>query len=102
MITTVKTTERISYAHRLQNHPGKCRFLHGHNSDVTVEITGEKDPETGMVVDFSDIKSVIEVYDHSTLLQLSDPLCEAIETIHLIHRFVNPPTAEVIAGFTNL
>ena len=77
-------TARLSYtwefsaAHRLMNHTGKCRRLHGHNYKVTIEVEGGIDLKTGMVVDFDDLKKVVkyvdESFDHKTLLHKDDPL----------------------------
>lgn len=55
---------RFEAAHRLPNHEGKCRRLHGHS--YRVMITLEKGqlfcdgPRTGMVVDFDDVTVVVE------------------------------------------
>ncbi len=50
---------------------GKCHNLHGHSYKLTVCISGTV-PESGMVINFSDIKKyvreqVVERYDHSYL-----------------------------------
>ncbi len=54
----------------------KCRRLHGHTFRVDVEIEGEIDPTTGMVMDFLElkriVKEVLEEYDHRVLLPVSD------------------------------
>lgn len=41
-------------------------LYHGHNYDLEVKVTGEIDPETGMLIDLKDLKSLIltEVEDH--------------------------------------
>jgi 6-pyruvoyltetrahydropterin/6-carboxytetrahydropterin synthase len=46
-------------AHRLPNvaEGHKCARLHGHSYQVEVHVSGTVDPESGMVVDFADIKS---------------------------------------------
>ncbi|MBS1263194.1 MAG: hypothetical protein MAG715_00364 [Methanonatronarchaeales archaeon] len=36
-------------AHRLTQHPGACRNLHGHRWKLEVRITGRIDPDDGMV-----------------------------------------------------
>lgn len=66
------------YGHRLLNHQGKCRHLHGHNGRVVLILeTPHLDP-LGMVVDFSHIKEVISTwidatFDHRMLLHRDDP-----------------------------
>lgn len=53
---------------------GKCNnpSFHGHNYDLTVQVTGEVDPETGYVIDtkyLSDLvkKYVLDRFDHKNL-----------------------------------
>lgn len=60
-------------AHRLMNHPGKCRNIHGHNYHVEVVIAGPVD-ETGMVVEFDHVKKIIDAFDHTLILYSGDPL----------------------------
>jgi len=62
--------------HRLPNHPGHCRNLHGHSYRMVVEIEGEMNPDTGMVIDFADLKAIVkplvDELDHAFLCQESD------------------------------
>ncbi|WP_136716949.1 6-pyruvoyl trahydropterin synthase family protein [Halorientalis salina] len=90
---------RISTGHRLLHHDGKCSRPHGHNYEISVEVTGELTAE-GWVVDKGDITAVISEWDHRFLLEVGDPLVEAFEesgdgdaTVVLDH----PPTAEVMS-----
>lgn len=91
----------ISYGHRILNHPGKCRRVHGHNGKIEILIGGSIDSSTGMVVDFEEItlgivKLIKDTFDHKMILQFGDPLTEAldIEEVILLEK---PPTAEVLA-----
>lgn len=58
-------------SHVLPNHKGKCSNLHGHSWKLTVYMRGPVDSETGMVVDYGDIKSsiqpIIDDLDHAHL-----------------------------------
>lgn len=58
-------------AHYLPNHPGKCQNLHGHTWKVEVEIMGQVKKDTGMIIDFGDMKEkinpIIETFDHKCL-----------------------------------
>ncbi|MFW6122407.1 MAG: 6-pyruvoyl trahydropterin synthase family protein [Petrotogales bacterium] len=63
-----KVERYISCAHMIRNHKGKCSKLHGHNYKVTVELEILDLNDMGMVVDFGDVKSVIDDYDHKTLI----------------------------------
>ena len=40
---------------------GKCNNLHGHNYKVEFSFAGFIDPETGMVVNISDLKVILQV-----------------------------------------
>jgi 6-pyruvoyltetrahydropterin/6-carboxytetrahydropterin synthase len=58
-------------AHRLPNvaPEHKCARLHGHSYRVIVHVSGEVDPQSGMVMDFADIKAafkpiVVDQLDH--------------------------------------
>lgn len=68
---TVTKVVKLSAAHHLPNHPGKCKFHHGHNYKVEVTCKGPIDLDTGMVKDFGDIETdceaIILVYDHTDL-----------------------------------
>ena len=47
---------KFDAAHRLMNHSGQCRNIHGHTWLVEVMIEGAVKEESGMVVDFQDLK----------------------------------------------
>lgn len=58
-------------AHQLKWHKGKCKNLHGHTYKLEVGVKG-KINENGIVIDFGDLKKiieekVIEKYDHKLL-----------------------------------
>jgi len=62
-------------AHRLPNYNGPCQRLHGHTYTLLVGVRGATDEETGMVVDFADIKRAVkpllQALDHQYLNELS-------------------------------
>jgi len=76
MISICKTFS-FEAAHFLPNHLGKCKNLHGHGFRLEVEISGvpkkgDKDPSKGMIMDFGDLKKIvngliIDRLDHTTL-----------------------------------
>lgn len=91
------------YGHRLLNYAGKCRYLHGHNGTVEIEISSNMLDSRGMVKDFSEIKRVVQAWidrelDHKMLLCRKDPLILALkragEPVFLMD---DNPTAESIA-----
>ncbi|HEX7167290.1 MAG TPA: 6-carboxytetrahydropterin synthase QueD [Acidimicrobiales bacterium] len=83
MRTSVTRSFTFEAAHQLPWHTGKCRRLHGHSYRVEVTVEGPLD-ENGIVVDFADIKDVVERdvitrYDHRYLNDLLDnPTAEVI------------------------
>ncbi|MBI3735201.1 6-carboxytetrahydropterin synthase QueD [Candidatus Sumerlaeota bacterium] len=91
------------YGHRLRNYEGKCKYLHGHNGRIEIELAAEKLDGRGMVVDFGDIKNVMKKWvdenlDHRMLLRKDDPAIAFIagqgEPYYLMDE---NPTAENIA-----
>ena len=91
------------YGHRLMNYDGPCRHLHGHNGKIEVELAREKLDERGMVVDFSEIRSVIKEWidrtlDHTMLLRKDDLLIPVFkEKKERFYLMDENPTAEAIA-----
>lgn len=77
-------------AHFLPNYPGKCANMHGHHWVVELGVEGNIDPETHMVIDFSELNKFLK---------------EKI-VARLDHRTVNDiianPTAEFIAHWIKL
>lgn len=90
---------RISTGHRIRHHDGKCSRPHGHNYEITVEVTGTL-TEEGWVVDKGRVTDVIDEWDHRFLVQESDPLIEAFRAAgdgEALRVLDHPPTAEVMA-----
>lgn len=91
------------YGHRLMNYEGACRYLHGHNGKVEVELQREKLDERGMVVDFGEIRKAIkdwidQTLDHTMLLRKDDPLISVLkEKKERFYVMNENPTAESIA-----
>lgn len=81
-------TRTFSAAHHLPHCSGECHRLHGHTWKVEVECVGPISPHTGMVVDFKDIKSVIDRLDHSYLNDVLDnPTAENV-AVYLYNRIL--------------
>lgn len=82
---TVTKHLSFCYGHRLLNYKGKCRFLHGHNARVEVEVGKQKLDPRGMVIDFIEIKEILQKWidqelDHRMLLHRDDPLLVILKT----------------------
>jgi len=89
---------RISTGHRLLHHDGKCSRPHGHNYEISVEVTGTL-TENGWIVDKGNITAVISEWDHCFLLEKDDPLIDAFEQSgddDAVVVLEHPPTAEVM------
>jgi 6-pyruvoyltetrahydropterin/6-carboxytetrahydropterin synthase len=91
------------YGHRLLNYTGKCRHLHGHNGVAVITIESDHLDPLGMVVDFSEIKRIMQTWineklDHKMILHRNDPILPALQKLNepLFTLDVNP-TAENIA-----
>lgn len=100
-----KITRKIEfcYGHRLIEHKGKCRFLHGHNALLEVDIRADELDQNGMVIDFGDIRDMVKGWidthlDHRMILSRHDhavsTLQEMQEPVYLMDE---NPTAENIA-----
>ena len=73
----VRRKFQFEAAHKLPNHPGKCRELHGHSYKLLVEIDRPVDEASGMAIDFSDLKKtvneqVVRRLDHTYINDLID------------------------------
>jgi 6-pyruvoyltetrahydropterin/6-carboxytetrahydropterin synthase len=98
--------------HRVPNHKSKCRSPHGHRYRVRVTCSGHivsspGSSDEGMLVDFSDLKSIMvesihDVLDHSFIVYEHDKvMLETFQSAdteswkHVIFGYI--PTAENIA-----
>lgn len=70
----VAVEQGFASAHALRNYKGRCENVHGHNWKVRVVIEGEKLDQTGMLVDFLDVKSllgeILDRIDHQFLNEI--------------------------------
>jgi 6-pyruvoyltetrahydropterin/6-carboxytetrahydropterin synthase len=75
----------VSTGHRLPNHKGGCFNFHGHNYQIEVIIDFEEeqiDDQKGFVIDFGDIKRIINDYlDHQFLIYEEDPFLKTVENL---------------------
>jgi len=100
---SVSIEVNFCYGHRLMNHPGKCKNIHGHSVKAAITVTAGELDENGMVCDFSNIKKVAKSYidqeiDHNFLLYKDDPLLPQLIESNERHKVLDEhPTAEIIA-----
>ena len=110
-MATCEISKEIEFdaGHRVPSHGGKCRNPHGHRYRVRVTCVGEiinepGRPDDGMLVDFGDLKGIVnehvhDVLDHGFIVWDQDhDLFTALDGHGwLVIRFPYIPTAENIA-----
>jgi len=68
---------RWEMGHRLPEHFGLCKNIHGHSYKMIVEFEGELD-KNQMVIDYYDVEKiinpVIEKLDHSFMVNKNDKI----------------------------
>ncbi|HEX5317286.1 MAG TPA: 6-carboxytetrahydropterin synthase, partial [Candidatus Kapabacteria bacterium] len=102
MLTKISKDFRWEMAHRLPEHSGGCRNVHGHSYRMWIELAGEPD-EQGMLLDYFTLKEIIDPLvaeiDHAFLCDRSDKLIvEFLKSSGLKAVYVDfPTTAEHIA-----
>jgi 6-pyruvoyltetrahydropterin/6-carboxytetrahydropterin synthase len=61
----------FSSGHYLRNYHGKCENPHGHNYRVLITLAGERLDETGLLLDFKLLKTllrpVVDLLDHQMI-----------------------------------
>jgi len=55
----VTIEETFAAGHALRNYKGKCENVHGHNYRCQVTLQGSQLDETGLLVDFVELKRVV-------------------------------------------
>ncbi len=100
---TITKEVYFCYGHRLMNHQGKCRNLHGHSVKAAISVKHEQLNDDGMVCDFSDIRECVDQFiethlDHNFLLHEDDPIIPALIANNERYLAIKAhPTAEVIS-----
>ncbi len=68
---------RWEMGHRLPEHFGLCKNIHGHSYKMLVEFEGELD-QSQMVIDYYDVEKIInpiiEKLDHSFMVNIEDKI----------------------------
>jgi 6-pyruvoyltetrahydropterin/6-carboxytetrahydropterin synthase len=79
---------KFSAAHTIKGHP-KCGRMHGHNYRVLVTLTANTLNKNGMIVDFSDVKKVVErVVDKFDHVYLNDVLKVDTVTAEYLAKYI--------------
>jgi 6-pyruvoyltetrahydropterin/6-carboxytetrahydropterin synthase len=105
-------TRRLEFdaGHRIPDHRSQCKHLHGHRYVLEITVEGEiidhaGRSDNGMVMDFSEIKSlakrhVVDPWDHAFLCWREDQVvADFLATVpgHKTVLLANVPTAENLA-----
>lgn len=79
-------------AHAIRGHTRGCQNLHGHNYRVRVHLTAERLDELGMVLDFADLKEMMQEilgpFDHRVINDIP-PFDERNTTAELFSQYVH-------------
>lgn len=57
----------VEGGHWIPNHKGKCKYQHGHSYRIGISISGMHNSQEGIFIDFGDIKSLIDKFDHTLI-----------------------------------
>ncbi len=102
-----KVSKEFTFAmgHRLSFHKGACKNFHGHNYKVIVGVKSETLDINGMVIDFSNLKAIVngflDTMDHALMVNEVDK--EFVQKVKEIFPFMKiietpfDPTAENMA-----
>ncbi|WP_083667314.1 6-carboxytetrahydropterin synthase [Mycobacterium sp. SP-6446] len=80
--TARKRWDDLSCVHRNWRGTDRLRVLHGYARSVEIEFTANALDASGVVIDFSAMKSIQQVleqqFDHTLLVARDDPLCNKL------------------------
>lgn len=81
----------FSAAHAIRGHTRGCQNLHGHNYRVRVHLRAQRLDELGMVLDFADLKEIMEEilgpFDHRVINDIP-PFDQRNTTAELFSQYV--------------
>ena len=88
-------------AHAIRGHTRGCQNLHGHNYRVRVHLRAGRLDELGMVLDFADLKAMMEEilgpFDHAVINDIP-PFDERNTTAELLSHYVFEEVERRLAG----
>lgn len=115
----IRVTKEFSFemAHALVGYDGPCREIHGHSYKLFVTVKGKpitdpSDPKYGMVIDFGEIKhivnhAIVQRYDHAFIMLQTEQNRPLITTLRANYTKVEvvdyQPTCEnMVAEFARM
>jgi 6-pyruvoyltetrahydropterin/6-carboxytetrahydropterin synthase len=91
----------FSAAHAIRGHTRGCENLHGHNYRVRVHLAAERLDELGMVLDFADVKAMMQEilgpFDHRVINDIP-PFDERNTTAELFSLYVYDEVERHLGG----
>jgi 6-pyruvoyltetrahydropterin/6-carboxytetrahydropterin synthase len=91
----------FSAAHAIRGHTRGCQNLHGHNYRVRVHLRAGRLDALGMVLDFADLKAIMEEilgpFDHQVLNEVP-PFDQRNTTAELLAEYVFEEVAKRLPG----
>jgi len=90
-MSKIRITREFSFegAHALKGYDGKCSHIHGHSYRLAVTVVGEpisdeSSPKKGMVLDFTDLKrivneNIVDKFDHALVMNRNAELADEIQ-----------------------
>ena len=97
----INTSANFEAAHRLSNYDGKYNRIHGHNWKVNLKVQSNELDEKSMVYDFTNLKKILEEFDHKTILKNTKENQELVKSFpsEWITWLNFEPTAEELAKY---
>lgn len=99
-------TFEVESGHILSQHPGRCRFPHGHTRRVEIVLEADDVDANGMVCDFGALKesiaSLVDAFDHSICMNTADPMFGVLRQAYgerVLGFEDQDPTSEVLVRF---
>lgn len=109
----IRVTKEFQFemAHALWDYDGACKNVHGHSYKLFVTIIGEpinepKNPKNGMVLDFGDLKSIVnseivDKFDHTIVFSSLAPTKDFVNVKQMFERIEIldfQPTCELLVA----
>jgi 6-pyruvoyltetrahydropterin/6-carboxytetrahydropterin synthase len=98
MTSRIYKQAHFDASHRLLHYQGKCANLHGHRWLVEVWIEGTVDSQSGILVDYNEIRSVVDHFDHQIILNENDPMVACVGRFQSVITTCGDPTSELLAA----
>lgn len=111
-MSKIRITKEFCFegAHALKGYDGKCSHIHGHSYKMAVTVSGEPiadehSPKKGMVMDFTDLKeivnrNIIDKFDHALVMSRNAELVQEIQKAYGNVVVVDfQPTSEMLVSY---